>query len=717
MRSGLALVLALAFLVPLAVEAQPPTQSPTSDPVRIDVLADGANDVQVGGTLPGTANPTPRMAQLDLRAASVLETPGELIFGLTVAGLGDGAEPPLAESAFYMLQFLQGDVQYALQLGRIKSQDTGVFGMLARYDPAQDRYYAIDYVETTADPATATFTALVPRDLVVDSHGARPYPGVALSGFWAESQSFMEIFTFPVGFTGQPAPTIRDRMPDAGNGTIAVPILLGPVQTGSARLSSLVPTRQSNGEATTIVFQVEARNVGDAADRYRITARNAPREWQVTVPEDLLPLEAGMVVNFPVLVTVPFTHTHGTFRSLLLHMESSTDPASRADLELGIRYPRVPQPAGHHNLLNLHGARFTDDPTVPVYAAAFGFNMEYPWMNALEDDPGDQKVEVPADATFSVVPAVPDNFRWTVPLAPDLAIGLDFDLNRTGSFQGQFVATTPLLQATMSGELVLYTGSSFDEFGTRAGGNRTVLGHLAPSPPQDLQPNTPVGYTLPLAATPAADLIPYEPGTALVLELNLTGMRPDTFVAREPPRMRPGAILDVPLLEFHDPVDATFAATPHLDLAVQSDQDRNVNPGRTAVYQVRATLAPEAAAQTLRVSLSGTHLEWARLLDLPERQMQPGESWDFAVAITAPAGAKEKESADIVVRAQASGDATVQSLVRLYATVTTARDIPDEAALAASLDKTKVEESPGAGIGVLLAVLAAAMWVSRRRIP
>ncbi|MFO1532240.1 MAG: hypothetical protein ABR562_00855, partial [Thermoplasmatota archaeon] len=77
---------------------------------------------------------------------------------------------------------------------------------------------------------------------------------------------------------------------------------------------------------------------------------------------------------------------------------------------------------------------------------------------------------------------------------------------------------------------------------------------------------------LPVAPTPAADVVPYHPRSALVLELALTGMRPDTPEARDPPRLLPGGILQLPLHEYHDAVDSAFAATPDLTLRATTPQ-------------------------------------------------------------------------------------------------------------------------------------------------
>lgn len=687
-RPALLAALALLLLVP---SAAPQAASPGS-PAEVALLQDPAGDARASVAGVSQANPSPRFAQIDLLGATATETDTDIRFTLKVASLDPGTEPPLAESAFYSLNFLQGDVHYAVQVGRVKSQNVGVWAVLARYDPAQDYHYTIDYVPAEADVASATFHITVPRDLVVDSHGARPYPGSALTGFWAESQSFLEIFTSFAGLAGGPPPAFRDRMPDAGNGTVPLPITLGPVQAGSARLSSPLPVRQSNGEATTFLYSVEARNVGDAEERYRLLPHGVPAGWNVTLEADEVTLAAGAGETMPVLVAVPFMHEHGTFRMFTLTLQAVGDGASKAELELGVRYPKVAQPAGHHDTLYLHGAKWTEDPTVVVWATLFAFNTEYAWMNADEADPGDADTPVPADGTFKPVPSVPDTFRWTVPLAPDLAIGLDFDLAREGLFSGAFTATTPLLGATASGELVHYVDSRYDEFGTRVAGNRTVLARLAASAPQDLATNGRLDVALPVQPTAESDLVPLRPRSALVLELNLTGMRPDTFEARDPPKLLPGGTLQLPLREYHDPVDALFA-TPRLALRSEGPQDRIANPGDTVVFPFTVRLAADAGDHAVRLRLAeGTDV--ARLLGPPERALRAGESWNVSVAVKVPEGAPEDEAFGVRLHAVATDTPGLRALARLRVTATTAQEVPDESELAAKLDHTQPTKSP-----------------------
>jgi hypothetical protein len=682
-----------------------------AQPGAVDLLQDTTGDVRIAYDQTGVGNPTPRFAALDLVAAHAQESADSIAFTLKVAGLDASTEPPLLESVFYELGFLQGDVQYAVQLGRIHSQSTGYFGQLARYNPATQAYYAIEYLDVEADVSAATMTTSVPRALLVDSNGGRPSAGSRLTGFFAESRSFMELFNPGSATGGQESLTIRDRMPDTGVGSTDFTLQLGPVQAGSARLTSPLPSRQSNGAATTFLFTAQARNVGESDEVYALEVQGAPREWRVTLPEDAIQVPAGGNVSLPILVEVPFAHQHGTWQSFILRMQSTKDAVSRAELELGVLYPKVPQPAGHHATLFVHGAKFTDDPLVPIYAAVFNFNVEYAWMNALEEDPSDQRVPVPADSAGTFVPSVPDTFHWTIPLSPDLAIGLDFDLDGEGVLLAEIDSPVPTQGAALSGELVLYVDSRFDEFGQRSGGNRTVLATLDASPAQDLGAGEKRLYTLPVKPTPASDLVHFKPRSALVLELTLTGMRPDTIEARVPPRLHPGATLTLPLFEYHDPVDASFA-TKRMSLKAES-QDRLANAGKTLVYKVALTSSADAPEYNVALSVAGKSAQHAQLLAPANLVLKPGESRNVTVALRVPATARVGDTLDLVLQAQAAEDRSVRSVVRLFATVSP-RDVPDEADLAASLDTRVTQETPGFAVPLVVAGLAAA-WAARRK--
>lgn len=699
-------LLVLLLLLPLpGVHSQAAVGGPA-----VPVLQDPKGDVQVGIAGQNAANPVPRAETLDLVAASVIEHEETFSFTLQVAALDPPGEPPLAESAFYSFAFQQGDVGYSVQIGRIRAQEVGLFASLTRYDPGEGRYYLVEYVDVGADTAAGTMTATVPRDLLVDSNGAKPYPGTALNGFYATSQSFMEIFG-PGSFLPTPSPTLRDRMPDNGNGTISVPVHLGPVQVGSARLSSQVPFRQSNGEATTFLYSVRASNVGQATERYALSIRNAPPEWNINVTEPLIELAAGTSTVVPILVTTPFQHMHGSVRNFLLEMHSLDDAASRAQLELGVRYPKVPQLAGHHSVLSLHSMKFSEDPTVAVFAAAFGFNVEFGWMNALPEDPLDAQIPLPADPPTSFPGPSTDGFHWAIGISPALAIGLDFDTAGSGNFSTEIQTTQPLLAATLSGELAYYVDSRIDQFGNRVGGNRTLLAILEPSAAKDLDPQSSTLFSLHLKPAKEADLLPFRARSTLVLELHLATTHPDSFTGRAPPKIMPGGLLELPLREFHDPVDTVFASRPGLALQVVSAQDRTVNPGRTALYQV--DVRNTGAERTIDLALSGPNSQWAHVVQGASMHLAPGENATIAIAVVVPANAPAGAVADIVVHAQSHNEADLRALTRLFATVRAGTDIPDDADQAAAIAGHLAKVSPG--LGPLLGIVLLAFLAWRRR--
>ncbi len=143
-------------------------------------------------------------------------------------------------------------------------------------------------------------------------------------------------------------------------------------------------------------------------------------------------------------------------------------------------------------------------------------------------------------------------------------------------------------------------------------------------------------------------------------------------------------------------------------------QERFVNPGETVVYGVLAALAPTAPATELQLSLSGPGSQWARILGPAQATVQPGESWNVSIAVAVPASATPTEPIDLVVRAGAANDPNLRALVRLYGTITTEEDLPDEAELAARIEGAGDVASPAPVLPLLGFVLLALALLRRR---
>ncbi|HUR62615.1 MAG TPA: hypothetical protein VM286_09665 [Candidatus Thermoplasmatota archaeon] len=714
MKLPLTLLLA-ALLVPLAVQ---PAHAQDVDP-STRILEDRGGDlrVSVGGT---DQDPSGHWQAADLKALDVTETSDEITFRLTVASLAPDTGLPFVEDLEYDVSFRHLDQVYRVHMSRSVQFGTYAYAYLEAYNPARQRYEQRSFPEDVLQDATAgTLSYSVRRDLLVDRDGNAPHPEVPFTEWQAQATSYP---VFGNGVTGiclpacvpQPTPAAHDAMPDQGNGTVPLPIRFGISQTGHAHLSSPTPTRASNGEATTIVYQVEAQNRGPRNETFSLTASGVPGAWIVRLPAARVTIPANGSVLLPVLLSVPFAHAHGTYQKFLVELTSLADPGSVGRIQLGIRYADPPQPAGHHDDLYLHTPQQASRSVNPALdPLLYGTSGAY--MNALVDDPLDAKAEVPGfncRGSLSISSGGPQaQVCWFVDLKPQLELGLDFDLARVGTLTLPIRTELPMTGAQLTGNLYYVApgdGFRFEGF---------AVATLRPAAPQDLAPHS-SGNILKadVVPTPEGDFVTYRRGSALYLEIlvNYAGQSAVSFnVPATAPMLQPGGILsDLPLNEYHDPVDALFASNSTLHLLATSLQDRPVNPGKTVLFNL--TLENGGAAGLFDLALTGTHLPWARIVSPgPQVRLGEGGSVPVQVAVQVPQEADQGDTADLVLAATLSSDLNVRSLARLFATVDTRAQHPDEAGLLA--DPGKAKGTPTVAFGLLAAAIVAVAAARRRR--
>jgi hypothetical protein len=708
------------------------------------VLEDAAGDLAaiVGGAPAG--NPLGRFAAADLTGLSVLEAKDDITFLLAVASLTASPEAPLAESSVYTVDFAYADNLFRVQFLRQVSDHASYSGRAYLYDAGRQRFSPIDQVPVSADPATNTLSATVPRSILLDKDGAAPFPGRALTGFHAASAALSTsrlgaIGLGPGGAVPVPYSGVRDAMPDQGNGSVDYPIQLGTAQSGDARLSSDTPTRASNGEATTMVFTVNATNLG-AKQRFSLRAVGVPANWQVDLPSDLLEVPEASTLAFPVLVSQPFAHQHGSFLGFTVEMAGLDDPTDVGRVQLGVRYVSPPQPAGHHDTVFLHTLANEDmDPTqAAVFGTLFGFEPASLYFNTLppEEDENDARTPVGGMAAGfrQGVPPLQE-YTWVVPLSPGLQMGLDFDLARQGLLRVAMDNALPMQGASVHGRIVHTVpdgrncGGDFpgpgggrdrctmDDFLFGAGAHATAA-VLAPTAPRDVGPGSRgTMFELPVAATPAGDYIPFHPDASLALQLNLTMVRADGwFGPKDLPKVSGGEMV-LPLIEYHDPVDQVFSSLSSLMIAVQGEQQRMVNPGRTAVFDLELmNHGPEAASYDLEIT--GAAASWAQILGDRRVTLEAGSARPLGVAVTAPASAADGEQADLVLAAVDTRDPSARTLARLLTTVDTDAEHPDDSARVPGLaSQLSGKEAPGVPALAALLGLAALAAAFRRRQP
>jgi MYXO-CTERM domain-containing protein len=469
--------------------------------------------------------------------------------------------------------------------------------------------------------------------------------------------------------------------------------------------------------------------------RFHLTTAGAPATWQVDLPSDLIEIPEKSTLAFPVLVSQPFAHQHGTFLSFTVEMAGLDHPQDVGRVQLGVRYMQPPQPAGHHDTLFLHTFKNDDvDPTfATAFGTAFGFDPSNLYFNTLTPDEDENDAKVPVGGTaLGFTQGVPplQQYTWVVPLSPALAMGLDFDLARQGDLKLAMDTTLPMQGASMTGRIVHTIpdgrtcnsnrpngnrGCVLDDYLFGAGAHLTAA-RIGPSPSQDVAADSRgTLFEMPVAATPAGDYLAFEPSATLAIQLNVTMVRADPFFGpKDMPRIEGGEMV-LPLVEYHDPVTQVFTSLGSLMITVQGEQQRMVNPGKTALYDLDLMNHGKDAV-TYDLDVSGPGSSWATVVGDRRVTVPAGTTKPLGIAVTAPVSAVDGDQSDVVLAAVDVKDPSARTLARLLTTVDTDAAHPDDSARVPGLvSQLTAKKSPGVPAEALLAALAVAAVALRRR--
>lgn len=673
------------------------------------LLTDPAGDVRLGD------QPTPpgAFAGVDMRSLAVTETDDAFRFIVTMEAM-----PPPSEvrdsGRGAIIEFTHNGRIFQLLIGHVNTGAGELRPAYLRFRDTEDGawndlWWRDPY--TQVDAQSRTIFADVPRGDLSDALGAAPYRGRSLTSIHASSIELAGFFSefcciFGIGAT-VPA-RVHDEMPDGATGEYQVAI--GPEQSGTARLFSPEPYRASNGEATTFLFKAIGQNVGDKADRFTLRASGVPAGWRVNLPVPALILEPGAQAEVPVALTVPFAHDHGTVKSFLVEMTGQSDPNNVGRARFGVRYLAIPQPAGHHDTVwfHSHGWGEFSDRFDPVLGPG-----GYVSMNALEQDAADQGKPIAPMTINTRTDATPpyDEYSWCIRLNPTLQIGLDFDLARVGTIRVPLRTTGPLQQAVLSGQISLQpaTSSLHDEWSCyRRASNLVPLAELNGTA-VDVGAGTEAVLTAEVQPLPGADIVPHARGQDLLLLLQVRAVTVPNALGwgAQAPWLQPGGVMQLPLLEYHDPVTASLSTASGPQLLALGPQERKANVGDTVLFEVSAANAGDAA-RTIMLNITGVNESWA---SPPAPLVVPAHATATAqIVVRIPADAADGEAADLLLEAReaASGAA---SLLRLRVVADGSQDWPDDLAKLATVEE---KSSPAASLLALVVVLGAAMLLRRR---
>lgn len=678
-----------------------------------DFVEDDGGDVQSSSGAPAPSS----MAEVDLRALRILETPRDIVLTIEVADIEPEGQPDVLASAFEV-EFQHNGQGFVVYLTRnTVFGGAEFFGQFFQVDAATGRESFLEQLVVEVDHDEETLSVSLPRSLLRDGNGSPPFPGRTLDDFVVTSHA-NRLFRGDINIGGAIVPDGRftDRMPDEG-GAGPFDIQLGVQQGGTARLSSPEPFRASNGEATTYVFQVRAVNLGDETDTFRFQTTNTPTNWDISVPDGDVEIGANRAITLPIVVGTAFAHNHGSTESFVLEMESTKDPSNVGRVELGVHYPKIPQPAGHHDTLWVHSSGGNSDPFTVVFGDVLGFANSGAdgYMNALEDDDSAAEEPIPGDrcGIHALSPGTPTmrmRYCWTIPLDPGLQLGLDFDLERVGAADLRFSSDLPSEDASVTAQLMYAPPGPSDNQPIFFRDDLVRLADLNSTERKSLSGTT--SFEFAVEPRPESDFIRYTAGAAMFLEVQMLTLRPENpfFGPKAPPVMlMPGSVLQLPLNEYADPVEEVVSIEDvGLSFEAITEQERRVNPGETVIF--KALLANTGNATEVDIDIIGSGRAWATLLSQPVVRVD-GET-EVLLAVTAPEDAADGEQADLVLEASNVADIEDQTLIRFVATVDSTEDLPDEWETAEALLGVEDKKSPG--IGWLVAA-ALALLVARRR--
>jgi hypothetical protein len=699
---------------------------PASGAVEVDttLLDDPANDVVISTADGQTSQPEGgNLKDVDLRSFGILaEDLDTVSFFVDVESLTAASQNPAPfGDPDYRIYFQYGTQKYRAAIDTVlDNPGTSAFPRESRGRLESEQGAGI--FRTVVDgPVTLDFSAnrasvALPRAAIVDQTQAALGLNNTLTSLWATAQS-MGFCCMPVGQT-EPggdsvyeagAPKAFDQVPNQMAGALPkYAMTTGELKSrGGLFAGSNEPIRWTNGEASTLVFQTSVTNTQDQKIDLAVSVKDKMPQWTVSF-SDSISVPARSFVNVSFLVTIPFSHQHGSIH----HFQAAFNAVNGnefAAVDLGVYWPIVPQPAGHHDTLWLHSLKETPDND---FEGLFGSGL-HGWFSAVEEEEFDDGDDI---STQFVWPANPEDQKgvafWRMYLEPGLRMGLDFRTEETGTAEIAINFPTTIVDPELEYRI------DYAEVRQPRGRNDDGIDNAVPiiSGSSGVIPGPVSGiqvFPLILDIEDAADEIAFKSGTNLILTLVLRATAIGGTMGNDqganPALKTSQSVMQWPLNEYQEPIDTNFQTDGALELNVGVEgQSRPVNKGETTIYTFDMKYHSSTAG-AFRVELSGTNLEWATLVGDTEFSMVPHAERRLGLAVTAPKSASSGERADITFRVIDVANAAVQAGITTVTMVDDSEDFPDEAFRITDLDKelTTSKDSPGLSLAILIGGLVA----------
>lgn len=546
----------------------------------------------------------------------------------------------------------------------------------------QSKCTHITDLEHTLDEAAGTFTFLVPKRYITSFQGHAPVFGSELTNVFVTS-----VVTFD-GFPGAPATGTRaeDRMPDSGGGVITYQ--KGGSSNGNLVLEAPNPVRVSNGGATTFVFNSHVQNKGDADDTAIFTLDGVPAAWTVTAPN---PQKVAAKTEKPVflLATIPFGHEHGGFTNFTLVATSAKDGSKQAKLTFGVLHTPTPMPAGHHSEIFLHAAPGDSG----VFQTAVPRTVVT--MNTKEDHANDAP-----DALATTTPQGGE-VSWRVPLSPQLQIGVDMDINRTGQLVANLAGHVDA-QATFTGELWLVKGDTDLALMGKIADAKVALTQSAVTPVKSQ-------FTPDLKS----DYVPYAAGNDLELrfKLKFDGTAPPMNPQTPPSLPVKDFRLSLPLNEYADAATFEEGEGTTLKITAPDGLEKSGRPATTITYAL--TVTNLGKADDFALEIAGPNAKDTETAPSGSIRIENKESKTVTIAVHIPSSSDGGLRLDSLLAIRSKTDPSNLAIARIATTVAKGSAAADEQTKFEAA-KNADKKTPLAPV-VALAALALAVVARRRR--
>jgi hypothetical protein len=653
------------------------------------------SDADPEGDAHGTGPDAAAPSHVDIASIDVIFREKVIAWNLTVVGM-EARDPAGAAPPEYWLEFaFDTSIFHAVIVPR-NFANTEALPLAALYRQEGSAWRIVHEARATVVADEGRVGLAFPWAVITTVDDVHPIPGNQLAlveavAYWDTDPGYLHD-DFPEDYN---IVSYRDDYVFPAGTSLSIP---GAVSS-AVQATVPNPVRFSNGEATTFHWPVRISNALPHDVELLVHEVEASPRFTVDVVP-VLSIDAESTQVFHVFVTTPFGHEHGTVEYIHIHLGEGQHQLS---VRVGIEYPTIPQPAGHHNVLWGHGSEVE---------TRIGAGYRQFWMNPAHDDPRANLVDYPrSNGSCTTSGATQQGSSWWFPLNPHLRIGIDARANEAGvleaTLHAPFVQPSGVLYARLKlVELVddpaVLSSESF---------SLTVDEYTMSTPISEVVEPADFAVKGSLPVPPNLDwLAPQSSKNVGLLvmfceDLEAAGNTPFGALTRAqslPVLYLADLRVELPLNEYHDVVEIDAGSNGLIMRALESRVE--APPGATILFEPVVSGVDVGTAVDFR--MLGPNVEFATLHRSSPFTVQSDHEV-IPVSVAIPNSARTGDAFEIVLLAEsaATGDSTAMRLVVLINDGATRNDMDRVASLLP-------EHNTPASFGLL--ALALALVAARR---